>query len=79
MELREGNLIGIRVGGIMEGGKKNSERVENKEKKIVVGLTETGTRLLGVEGLFCLFKRGGGGQGGFEPPTPGFSVQCSTN
>ncbi len=52
MALIEGILVGISSGAVCEAAKQISKRVENKEKKIVVVLADTGQRYLSVEGLF---------------------------
>lgn len=52
MALIEGILIGISSGAVCEAAKQISKRVENKKKKIVVVLADTGERYLSVEGLF---------------------------
>lgn len=52
MALIEGILIGISSGAVCEAAKQISKRVENKKKKIVVVLADTGQRYLSVEGLF---------------------------
>lgn len=52
MALIEGVLVGISSGAVCEAAKQISKRVENKEKKIVVVLADTGQRYLSVEGLF---------------------------
>jgi len=52
MALIEGILIGISSGAVCEAAKQISRRVENKKKKIVVVLADTGQRYLSVEGLF---------------------------
>lgn len=52
MALIEGVLVGISSGAVCEAAKQISKRVENKEKKIVVILADTGQRYLSVEGLF---------------------------
>jgi cysteine synthase A len=52
MALIEGILVGISSGAVCEAAKQISKRVENKEKKIIVVLADTGQRYLSVEGLF---------------------------
>ncbi|MHA1218053.1 MAG: cysteine synthase A [Candidatus Heimdallarchaeaceae archaeon] len=52
MALIEGILVGISSGAVCEAAKQISKRVENKKKKIVVVLADTGQRYLSVEGLF---------------------------
>ena len=52
MALKEGILVGISSGAVCEAAKQISKRVENKKKKIVVVLADTGQRYLSVEGLF---------------------------
>ncbi len=49
---KEGILIGISSGAVCEAAKQIAKRDENKAKKIVLVLADTGQRYLSVEGLF---------------------------
>ncbi len=50
--LKEGILVGISSGAVCKAAEQISERAENKEKKIVVILADTGQRYLSVKELF---------------------------
>ena len=50
--LKEGILVGISSGAVCKAAEQIAERAENKEKKIVVILADTGQRYLSVKELF---------------------------
>jgi cysteine synthase A len=50
--VKEGLLVGISSGAVCEAAAQIAERKENKSKKIIVILADTGQRYLSVDGLF---------------------------